>query len=543
MVDIRGHSVEVRESREDDAAAIARLFRDVYGSAYVHPEFYDERQVKRMVFDEDSLILVAEDPGTGRIVGTGGVLFEMGAFTDLVGEFGRLAVHPEWRRRGIGNRLMEERLRRVGGRLHVGFTEVRVCSAHSPRISQSHGFVPVGLLPQKMLFGTEREHAALLVRHFAEALSLRKNNPRIIPEAHHLAELALRSVGVQPDVVIEEESPPYPRSASYELEELTEQGYSSLLRIERGRLRHREVFGPQRLHYGLFKLAATCSNYIVAHEGSRIVGALGCTRDDVEGHVRVFEVIHTQEDVIRFLLEALDERCAAEQMMGVEIDVSAHAPRMQRTLLEMGYLPAAYVPALAFDNVERVDIVKMYRLFEDLQDLPFDVPDPTDSVGRHVLDQFSALSLRPKLARAMESLDICQGLTEEQSARLLGEFDSSTLRRGEKIFDQGEQPKGMMLILEGSARVEVDGVRVGTVGPGESLGEVSCLTDSDHFASAIAETDVEVGVLTPASLRALVRRRPDIGTVVYRNLARGLGEKLRRADRVALGSENDVGDG
>jgi len=37
-------------------------------------------------------------------------------------------------------------------------------------------------------------------------------------------------------------------------------------------------------------------------------------------------------------------------------------------------------------------------------------------------------------------------------------------------------------------------------------------------------------VLLRDDLQDLVRQRPDIGVVLYRNLARGLGEKLRRAD-------------
>ena len=51
-------------------------------------------------------------------------------------------------------------------------------------------------------------------------------------------------------------------------------------------------------------------------------------------------------------------------------------------------------------------------------------------------------------------------------------------------------------------------------------------------AQIAAESDLEVAVLTRSSLHGLVRSRPDIGTVVYRNLARGLGAKLRRADGV-----------
>lgn len=523
--------VLIREAVAAEAPAIAQLYRDVYGSGYVHPRFYDEQEIQRMAFDEDTLVLVAEDPTSGSLVGSASVLFAKGAFSDLVGEFGRLVVHPDSRGQGIGSRLMKERLERVGGRLHVGFAEVRVVNQASPRISQSHGFVPVGALPQKLVFGDTREHAGYLVKHFGNALALRKNHPRIIPEAHRLAELALAAVGVGPDVVIDEEAPAYPPGASFDMEELTDEGYASLLRIERGRVKHREVFGPQRLHYGLFKLAASSSNYLVARDGGRIVGAVGYTSDSLEKSVRLFEVIHTEEVAIRFLLEALHERLQAVGTMVVEIDVSAHAPRMQRTLLEMGYLPVAYVPALAFHRVERVDVVKMYRLFGDLEDLPFDAPEPTLSMGRYVLDTFRQQQVLPRLARAMDRLDVCRGLSEEQTARLLGEFRTDAVEAGAEIFAQGDPPERMLLIVTGSATVSIDGDVVGSVGPGESLGEVSFLSDLPHSATAVAGTELEVGILTRDRIDALVRRRPDIGAAVYRNLARGLGDKLRRADR------------
>jgi hypothetical protein len=40
---------------------------------------------------------------------------------------------------------------------------------------------------------------------------------------------------------------------------------------------------------------------------------------------------------------------------------------------------------------------------------------------------------------------------------------------------------------------------------------------------------VETAVLGHAELAELVRLRPDIGLHIYRNLAAGLGEKLKRA--------------
>jgi GNAT superfamily N-acetyltransferase len=507
------------------------VYHAAYGDGYVHPRFYDEHEIRKMIYDDDTLMLVAEDDESGRIVGAASVLFTQGAFSDLVGEFGRLVVHPEFRGHRIGTRLMEERLARVGTRLHVAFAEVRVCNQSSPRISQRHGFVPVGALPQKLLFGDERENAGYLVKYFDGALSLRRNHPRVIPEALGLADIALDQVGITPDVVEDEDAVPYPGGRSFELEELTDQGYASLLRIERGRTRHREVFGPQRLHYGLFKLKASRSNYVIARDGARIVGAVGYMSDPTERSVRIFEVINSEEEAIRFLFEALHERFRAERMVAIEIDVSAHAPRMQRTLLEMGYLPVAYVPALAFHDVERIDVVKMYCLMEELRDLPFDAPEPTLSVGRYVLDSFARRRVLPRLVRAMDRLEICEGLSQEQTARLLGEFNTEVLFAGTEVFAQGDAPDRMLLVLSGEAAISIDGTEVGAVGAGESLGEVSLLSDTPRSATAVARTDLEVGVLTRPRLNALVRRRPDIGAVVYRNLAQGLGSKLRRADR------------
>ena len=45
------------------------------------------------------------------------------------------------------------------------------------------------------------------------------------------------------------------------------------------------------------------------------------------------------DDVIRFLLSELEDRCRKEwEIAYMELDVSAHAPRMQRTALQLGFV-------------------------------------------------------------------------------------------------------------------------------------------------------------------------------------------------------------
>jgi hypothetical protein len=191
------------------------------------------------------------------------------------------------------------------------------------------------------------------------------DHPRVIPEIYPLADLALENCSISPDVIVDEDATAYPQGRTFEEQDLTTEGYATLLRIERGRVRNREIFGPMRLHYGVFKLQARRSSYLIAREDGRIAGAVGFTVDPRDKAVRIFELISLHDEVIRFLLTNV-ERAWTTQLGGpaefVEIDVSAYAPRMQRPLLELGFLPVAYIPAFAFDEVERLDVVKMFVL-------------------------------------------------------------------------------------------------------------------------------------------------------------------------------------
>ena len=83
--------------------------------------------------------------------------------------------------RGIGKLLFSERLKRVQDRLQVGLVEARATHPYSLRIAEAHQFAVVGFLPDRWRL-RQRESLALLVRYFGNALELRDNHPRIIPE-------------------------------------------------------------------------------------------------------------------------------------------------------------------------------------------------------------------------------------------------------------------------------------------------------------------------------------------------------------------------
>lgn len=524
--------IRVREACEADVGPIREVFLAVYGAEYPHHEVYDEFWLKRSIFTDDALILVAEEPETRRVVGTASVLFDFGAHSDLVGEFGRLAVHPEFRRMSAGKLLMDKRVEAIRDRLHVGLAVARTVHPYAQRIGLAQGFLAVGFLPLKHFF-SHRESFALLARYFGNALAMRRNNPRIIPEAVPLADLVTRQPPLTPDFIVDEDSAPYPAGGDYTLEALQAEGYPALLRIERGRVRNREIFGPMRLDYGFFKLQARRTSYFLARAGGHIAGAVGFTMDQAERSVRVFELIAQADDVVRFLLAELDRKCREE--LGaeyIEIDVSAYAPRMQRTLLELEFLPVAYVPAMVFDQVERLDIIKMARL-TNLQDLgPIALEAPVRAVADVVMRGFSSRVIAPRMAQAIQGIPLFHGMNADQATRLAGICSVRDVRPGERLFAEGDPPDRLYVVLKGRVAVTcgAPAAAIGTVGAGDVCGEVSLLCAKPHSATATAEGAVEAAELPQRDLEDLIRRRPDIGVIIYRNLAASVGDKLLRSN-------------
>ena len=526
--------IVVREANRDDAPEISRIFRACYGKDYAYPQFYDLELLTKMIYTDDTVILVAEDEDTGELLGTASVICQVGANSDLTGEFGRLAVDPAKRNLGVGKLLMHERLNRIRERLEVGMMDARVVHPYTLKIAEKSGFHPVGFEPLKMLI-SGRESIALMIRYFGQALSLRNNHPRIIPEVYPVACLAFENCGIKYDAIVDEFSSSYPMIEGYELEELTSEGYSSLLRIQRGRVSNREIFGPLRLHYGVFKHKATQSRYLIAKEDGRVVGAVGFTFDEIEKASRIFELISLNDDVIRFLLTNLERHLREDYKAEfVEIDVSAYAPRMQRTLIELNFVPVAYLPALVFHDVERLDAVRMARINVPLALGEIHLSQKVKKIAGVVMKAFRQKDIVPEVLDALEMMDLLKGCSKEQAHRLACLCSVRQLEEGELLFEKDEDAIEMYVILTGEIEVYMSHSEepIASVKAGECLGEISFLTRKKHSASAIASKHTRVAVLTNDELNQLVRQRPDIGLLLYRNLAHGLGEKLQRQDLV-----------
>lgn len=525
--------LRVRTADEHDVSAIRALFVSAYGESYPYRSFFDEAWLLRSVLGDDVVVLVAEDVASGDVLGTASVVLDVGAQSDLVGELGRLAVAARARSRGVGLRLMEARLRIVEDRLHLAFVENRTAHPYSQRISVRSGLMPVGFLPRKHLL-LERESVCLHARHFGPALGLRKNHPRVVPEVHRLASAALRSLGMPNDLVVDEESPAYAARGEFVAESMSSEGMPALLRIERGRVHRREVFGPMRLHYGLFKLAARKASYVLARDpsesGGAVAGGIGWLHDPVEQAARIFEVVARSDEATRFLLEQAVARCAELGTHYLEIDVSAHAPRMQRTLVELGFVAAAYLPAMVFTDVERLDVLRMVKLFGEHELETPELVEEARPFFEIVAEALRGTRIPAALDSAFDALPLFAGLDDAQCRALASAMRVRRVEPGEALFVAGNAAEALHVVLSGEVGIEREGRVLGEVVRGDVVGERGLLEGGRHGSTARARTQLEVATLDSSALERLVRLRPDVALVLYRNLARGLGRKLDSAN-------------
>lgn len=522
--------IEIRQAREEDVTAVRELFLRSYGPHYRYQEFYDDYWIKKAIFSDNYLFLVATRGE--RIVGSASVYFDVGSFTDLLGEFGRLVVDPEERRQGVGSRLMEARLRFARKRLYFGFIHGRTAHPYAQRIADSYGFRALGFLPMKSLF-QERESIAVMGQLFRSARDLRRNHPQIIPEVFPLAARSLGNMRLPNDLMVIEDADSYPMDEPYVVSELTEPSLPYLLRIERGRLKRRQIFGNMMLSYGYFALQAREAQYLVARQNDTILGAIGYLFDKVGKNIQIIELIDVADSVGGFLLRELDRRAREElDVAYAELAVSAYWPHMQRTLDQLGFCPVAYCPAYVFRGTERLDVVRMAKLY-----VPFDVGrleliPPMQEMHDLVLRGFTEKRVGIQIDDFTRTVSIFKGLTDAQLRMLSGICQVIDVPVGQVVFHQDSHGRHLYMVLNGEIEVLMGPkqVPVGRVLAGDVLGEVSLVERMPHSATAVAVQDSRLIRLASQDFETLIQRYPRIGMTVMQNIARSLGNKLKTTD-------------
>ena len=97
---------------------------------------------------------------------------------------------------------------------------------------------------------------------------------------------------------------------------------------------------------------------------------------------------------------------------------------------------------------------------------------------------------------------------------------------GTTLAQQGENGHEFIVVVEGTARVEIGSRTVATIGAGDFFGEVALLDGGPRTATVVAETDLVVEVIAQREFAGLLEDAPHLA----KKLLIGLARRLRAAD-------------
>ncbi len=134
-----------------------------------------------------------------------------------------------------------------------------------------------------------------------------------------------------------------------------------------------------------------------------------------------------------------------------------------------------------------------------------------------------------KQSETAEQLQKCElfGNLSKRSMRALSGLAKPTVHApGHEVVEEGTQPFGFHLIVDGEATVTVRGRKRRTLGPGDYFGIVSLLDGKPRSATVTAETQLSTIFVSPWEFRPLLQEQPSIAY----ELLPALCELLRSAE-------------
>lgn len=105
-------------------------------------------------------------------------------------------------------------------------------------------------------------------------------------------------------------------------------------------------------------------------------------------------------------------------------------------------------------------------------------------------------------------------LTDAERDEIAASMRIDTFPEGAAVLEEGDLSYKFLVILEGSARAERDGVQLRTLGPGDFFGEGGIVRKEHRNADVVATAPLRLGVLFDWSVRDLMHRYPVVASQI-----------------------------
>ena len=143
-----------------------------------------------------------------------------------------------------------------------------------------------------------------------------------------------------------------------------------------------------------------------------------------------------------------------------------------------------------------------------------------------------------KIMAILDKISIFAGLSDKQITSLLKLVEKVNYPKGEFIFNQGEKPSHIYIVLSGSvkivANIATTPLELIQFEVGQCFGETSVIGIQPHTATAIANETTELIILSRKTLLSIFNTDKELFGILIMNIAREACRRLHHADEIML---------
>jgi CRP/FNR family cyclic AMP-dependent transcriptional regulator len=116
---------------------------------------------------------------------------------------------------------------------------------------------------------------------------------------------------------------------------------------------------------------------------------------------------------------------------------------------------------------------------------------------------------------------------QKELRKLAAAVDRVEVPKGEVLMTEGTPGHEFFLIVDGKANVTLRGKTLAKLGPGDFVGEMALLDQGPRSATAVAQTPMELLMLTSRDFSNILEEIP----LVTKKIMKGMASRLRTIDK------------
>jgi CRP-like cAMP-binding protein len=520
---------EIRRATAADAPKWLDLVQATLGAQYPVKVIYDPAWIAGQLDVETGQETWVAEVG-GRFNGSISFLKPAGVSSNPVANLGRNLIRPESVADGSAEMLLRSVRDLTVQRNEMAIVRIAATDNAQQILFENLDYVCVGFQPLKHM--VQQRVGILFYVHGANSvLVTRTPLSESLPHVSELGAAVLEKLRIPNAIMVRDGASGYPLQSDLKMHEATMEEYQQSRVQAESSNPPAEVSGRFNYGLGLMRVPGTpAMRAVLGQQDKKTVAGLSYYFDEQDRCARVTGAF-CSDDLSMGALLAHALRTVQEQLSAVytEVDILATAPRLLKSAEQLGFVPVAYLPAFFCDKGRFSDVVKMVKL-----NLPYslesgeftaDAKSMVTLIDRNFEDQKLGLAI----INLLRPLSMFAGLGDGELRKIARLFVQKLYRPGEQVFAKGDSGDEAFVVLRGkiSIKLESESPAVAQLGDGKIFGELAFLDGAPRAAFAVATQPSILLVMKRTAFTEVVRREPNLGMVVMRNLAQDLALKLR----------------